>query len=134
MLKLTNGRVFSGFENHHLASAYLKNTLVESWETHFDILDRTCSNRFRSPYDVNQYIFAFRQLVNGDFSPANSDSRGKHMRICQDNHHIIDVLKNEKIKMICINDTEESIDFETASNQLVSAFEEKFPDKSDFEK
>jgi hypothetical protein len=43
-------------------------------------------------------------------------------------------LKNEKIKMICINDTEESIDFETASNQLVSAFEEKFPDKSDFEK
>ena len=134
MLKLTNGSIFSGFENHHLPSAYFRKTLEQSWETHFDILDRTCTNRFRSPYDVNQYIFAFRQLVNGDFSPVNSTSRGKHTRICKDNQHIISALKNEKIKMICINDTEENIDFERAKTEIISAFEEKFPEKSSFEK
>ena len=134
ILKLANGSVFTGFENHHLASAYLKSTLAESWEAHFDILDRTCMSRFRSPYDVNQDIFAFRQLVSGNFHPVNPASRGMHTRICQDNQHIINALKNEKIKMICINDTEEKIDFESAAKQIVSAFEEKFPNKSAFEK
>ena len=72
--------------------------------------------------------------MNGDFSPVNSASRGKHTRICQENHHIIATLKNEKIKTICINDTEENINFEKAVNQIVLAYEEKFPNKSNFEK
>lgn len=134
VLKLVNGSVFSGFENHHLPSAYLKSTLVESWEAHYDILDRTSSSRFRSPYDVNQYVFAFRQLVTGNFCPASPSSRGRHMRICQDNSHIINTLKDESVKLICINDTVENIDFEAASDSIALAFEEKFPNKSAFEK
>ena len=134
MLKLTNGSVFSGLENHHLATPYLKSTFEEVWEYHYDILDRTCSSRFRSPYDVNQYIFTYRQLVSGNFYPVNSYSRGKIMRICQDNSHITSALNDNKNKIICINDTVENIDFYTASKQIASVFEEKFPNKSAFEK
>ena len=41
---------------------------------------------------------------------------------------------NNKYKVICINDENNSYDYEESSVKVRRAFEEKFPEKSEFEK
>ena len=45
----------------------------------------------------------------------------------------IEYLKKQKGKVICLNDTEDEIDFELHKEMIIAAFEELLPDKSSFE-
>lgn len=134
ILKLENGTLFAGLEDHHLAAAYQKKTLEEQWLATPDVLDRVCKNRFRTPFDVNQYVFRYRQLAQGRFSPVSKASRGKLVRIDGDMDVILGAIGDERNKMICINDTPEQVDFERAKEQIAAAYERKLPTKSIFEK
>lgn len=58
---------FPGFYQHHLPSAIKKFTIEEVWNAEQDILDKTCMNKFRSPYDVNQWLFREWQLAGNNF-------------------------------------------------------------------
>ena len=59
-LKLENAGVFQGFEDHHLANAYLKETLEETWKESMDILNYTCRNKFRTA--LRDLFFHFTKL------------------------------------------------------------------------
>ena len=96
------------------------------------ILDETSKNRFRSKNDVNQYLFANWQMASGNFFPRKT-SIGKFFRIGDNNKKIVDTIRRGKYKLICLNDSSEISDFETAKQEINGAFEERFPFKSSYE-
>ena len=134
IIKLENGPVFTGIENHHLPCAYLKQSFVDAWDADFTLLDKVSANKFRTAFDVNQSVFRYRQFATGMFSPVSEKFRGKLLRIENNNTHIFETLADERYKMVCINDTPEKIDFDRVSAEIVSAYEKKLPEKSMFEK
>lgn len=134
ILKLENRKFFVGLENHHLASAYLKETYDKVWQDCYEILDKVCSNRFRSPYDISQSIFRYYQIAEGKFYPVSKQSRGRSFSISNNNDGLIDAIQKEKYKIICINDTPAKLDFDIVRNEILFAYEKKLPDKSEFEK
>ena len=134
ILKLENKQFFSGLENHHLASPYLKQTYHRVWQQSFTLLDKVCTHKFRSPYDVSQSIFRYYQIAQGAFYPVSKRSRGKTFSIAEDNTPLIQAIKRAEYKLVCINDTPRAIDFEKAKKQILAAYETKLPQKSTFEK
>ena len=76
ILKLENNNVFAGFETHHMASAYLKSIFNDVWQDEKVLMEQTCENKFRSPLDVSQQVFRYRQIATGNFSPVSKKSRG----------------------------------------------------------
>ena len=129
---------FPGFYQHHLPSSLKKSTFEAVWAAEPDILDRTCSNKFRSMYDVNQWVFREWQLANNGFCPRSlktgkcffpdRDGMGEFERAAA-------LIAKGKKKLVCINDcplTEE--EFMTCSQILRDGFERSLPEKSGFEK
>ena len=134
ILKLENKNLFVGFDDHHLASPFLKSTFEEVWEKDGEVLDKICYNRFRTPYDVSQRIFRYWQLASGKFSVVSKKSRGKYLNLSDDLlGKLQEILADEDCKMLCINDSDYA-DFDYCKSIVVKSFEKKFPEKSTFEK
>lgn len=134
LLKLCNISCFVGFQEHHLPNPYVKQTFLDVWNAMPDLLDQVSGNRFRTPFDVNQYIFRYWQLATGQFSPVSPASRGKYLSIAYPMDCIEATLNDPGIKMVCVNDTPYDIDLEKALAQVVAIYEKKLPGKSTFEK
>ena len=99
-----------------------------------DVMHRTCKNRFRTPLDVNPYVFRYWHLASGQFSPVSQASRGKYLSVSHSMDDIVSTLNNPKVKMVCVNDTSRKVDFEETMSRIVAAYEKKLPNKSAFEK
>ena len=126
---------FPGILNAHLPNAFLKSTFETVWEKEKDVLEETSSHKFRDVMDVNQWIFEDWQLASGNFYPRNAKI-GKTYAICDDddfNQKIYNIIRNQKMKMICVNDMVLETDFESKKKQLLNAFEKILPEKSSFE-
>lgn len=134
ILKLENCNSFQGFEDHHLPSVFLKSTLEESWQESSEILHYTCGNKFRTPLDVNQYIFRYKQLAEGKFHPVSRSSRGKYIAFMENSDSIAETIMNPKYKMVCVNDVPDVQNFEEAAKALHLIYEQKLPEKSEYEK
>ena len=134
ILKLENSGIFQGFEDHHLASAYMKSTLEETWEQSADILHYTCKNKFRTPLDVSQYVFRYKQLAQGKFSPVSKRSRGKYVFMRSSISSITSDILGSTHKMLCINDVPGVPNYEEIAAAVIEAYEKKLPNKSSFEK
>lgn len=124
---------FPGFFYQHLPSNFLKSTLEEVWTAAADILDETSKDKFRSKQHVNQWLFKYWQLAAGTFEPKTiRDGRCYHLRdkgvenLCQS-------IRENRYKLICINDTDQTTDFEMKKEQIKQAFEEVLSEKSSFE-
>ena len=50
------------------------------------------------------------------------------------NSKLINDLQKSLHSILCINDSSTNIDFEKAKKELITVLEQKFPDKSSFEK
>ena len=124
---------FVGFELKHIPQAYLKSTLKEVWEKEYSVLDRTSSNKFRSRFDVNQWLFRYWQIASGKFVPEKTNN-GMFLDIGKDDDDIKQAITQQKYKMICLNDGIIDIDFESEKKKICSWFDEIFPNKSMFEK
>ena len=134
ILKLENAGIFQGFEDHHLASAYLKATLNEAWSDSREILHFTCKNKFRTPLDVNQSIFRYKQLAQGRFYPVSKKSRGKFVSMRREIPAIVEDILTSPHKMLCINDAPDLPNYEEIAVAVLSAYEKRLPNKSSFEK
>ena len=131
-LSLLNYNTFVGFHNYHLPVPYLKKTFDEVWEREKDILDLTMSFKFRNNRDsVNHWLFQYWQFASGNFVQRKQNF-GKFTKISESETEKY-ILKS-KYKIICINDTDKTINFEDAKRKIISSFEAKFPNKSSFEK
>ena len=129
-------RHFTGFTINHLPYSIRKSTLNEIWEREYDILDKTCSHRFRNSDDVNIWLATNWQFVKGDFIPR-SINFGKYEYISDDETHNFEVyncIKKMKNKTICINDDVQDGNYVEIKKNLIEAFESRFPQKSSFEK
>lgn len=128
-------KAFPGIHNSHLPTSFIKSTYKELWEKEYDILDETCSHKFRYALDVNQWLFKNWQMVKGDFCPRTPNI-GKSFALDDDkeyNNMVYDVIRKQKYKMVCVNDMVNEDDFETCRDDLKRAFNDILPEKSGFE-
>ena len=123
---------FPGLLYAHTTTNLLKKTLKIVWEKEYHILDQTCSCRFRQQTNVNQWLFKYWQLADGTFYPlSNYFSHCFHIKdnvssACQ-------AIRQARYKVICINDTAKTQNFEQLSEQVKRTFSTKFPQKSFYE-
>ncbi len=127
---------FTGFYNYHFPYSITKRVLNELWEKEPEVLDRTCSHRFRDSNDVNIWLASYWQYASGAFSPRNP--RIGHLTCVsddQDNNAVVyNHIRAKKSKIIVINDTIEKADSNVIRKELIEAFDSILPNKSSFEK
>jgi len=125
---------FIDFEIPHSHASFLKSTFFTVWEKEKAILEKTCSHKFRSVLDVNQYLFQEWQIMSGNFAPAGID---KMFRYFDTFPRDIDALKETILRqsraVICVNDTQRNSDFTGTKEAVIRAFDTILPDKSAFE-
>lgn len=123
---------FPGFLYSHTTTNLLKSTLEEVWEKEYDILDRTCSCQFRQQTNVNQWIFKYWQLAGGRFVPVSA--KDKHcFHVKEDIEPVRQSLIKKQYKIMCINDTGKTTDFEKKAKLVRESFAILLPKKSTFE-
>lgn len=121
------------FMDPHVAVPFLKSTFEEVWRAEPALMKHTSHARFRDNESVNPYIFRYWDLARGNFAPANPDKAGYAMNqqeveaACKD-------IRQGRHALICLNDSEICDDFEEYKNKLIQAFEERYPQKSSFER
>ena len=125
---------FVAFWESHLAHAYLKKTFEEVWTQHGDRL-RQVNSRFRSASDINQWLFSYWQMAEGDFHPANflNDSRFFY-EIEKDCSEIVDSICQHKYSVILMNDSSSIQNYQQTIERIEHAFATTLPVKSVFEK
>lgn len=130
-LILSIWNTFPSFLEVHLPNSYLKSTFEDVWAVEEELLRKTCENKFRSPTDCNQWLMRYWQLASGEFVPR-SPKIGKMFSVLEEKE-IIDCINYQRKKLICINDSEQVVDFENCRNNINQAFVNLLPDKSSFE-
>lgn len=124
---------FSAFYNPHLQQPFLKSTLEDVWDAENELIDETCSHRFRNNEDVNQWLFRYWQFAKGNIIQSGK-MRGKFFSIGNDDNEIHDAILNSKYKTVCLSDDDINYDFQKEQVFLQGLFEKKLPEKSSFEK
>lgn len=133
-LLLNKWPYMAGFDNFHVAAPFLKSTFEQVWAKEYETLDKTSSSKFRSVYDVNQYIFQLWQIYTGKFTPKSIKESGTFFNLSNNNSELFDFIDNQKGDLICINDSDLTIDYDKVKKDLISHFEMVLPEKSSFEK
>lgn len=126
--------LFSGLYTTHGPAPLCKSTYETLWEKEYEILDTTCSHKFRHCDDVNQYLLREWQKLSGNFVPFNVCRHFEYFNISDDNRKLVSVIKKQKKPVVCINDANDKINFEAAKTEINAAFETIFPKKSSFER
>ena len=124
----------AGFDNFHTAAPFLKQTFNDVWEKNFNELETTAKNKFRDVSDINQYVFQLWQIYTGNFTPKSIRETGSFFNLSDDNSELFNVIDEQKTDVLCINDSNLSIDYEKATKELAEHFDKILPDKSSFEK
>ena len=130
---LSNVKYFSLFDYDHLPSPLFKSTYNKVWDEYRERINQTCLNKFRCDLDINQYIFKWWNICEGNFVQKNPKF-GKCFTLHNDNSELIDSIEKNKYKYICINDTNDFDDFEKVKAEVNKAFEDILGEKSTFEK
>src|SRR5699024_3001211 len=123
---------FASFSTRHIPHPYLKSTFKEGWENEEEILNKTSKSKFRSNDNVNQWLMRYWQLASGNFQPGKVKD-GKNFMLTNHNEEALRSIKNQKYKMICLNDTVKITEFEKVKNEIINSFEGILDEKSDFE-
>lgn len=121
-----------GYKDMHLPMAHLKSTMEKVWQMESIELTRTSENKFRTVADINHWVFNYWNIEEGKFYPQKRNF-GKYVTL-NDFDKVEKVLHKSKYKTICINDDYNVTDYAVKMKRLIELFEEKFPEKSQFEK
>lgn len=126
---------FVGFRRRHIEQPYLKSVFDEAWEKEAGMLTES-STRFREDATLTPYFFRYWQFASNKFYPVRLKEGRKILIIPEKITKILECLKDKRIKSLCLNDTQKCSDedYDIIKPILVKAFEEKFPNKSIFEK
>lgn len=123
---------FTCFHSRHLPISYLKSSFNEVWEAEKQVLQNTCTHRFRSVEDIADWVMKDWQVCQGKVAPRSS-KWGLHFELGQDNKMVCDAIRMQKYKTICINDSSTDIDFDATKEALIQSFQHVLPEKSAFE-
>lgn len=123
---------FPGMLQQHLPTSFLKSTFVEVWDRYHDILDETCSNRFRQMTDVNQWVLKEWQIACGNFYPRSLKA-GKSIPAYRIDA-AVSCIKNQESPLFCLNDTEMTEEeFQRCAKLIQESFSTILPSVSHFE-
>jgi len=118
----------------HLPQPHLKSTIEELWRKASQIMDTTCSHRFRGDDGVNQWLACAWNMVSGRFYPANEKRRGVFSQLRKDHlPRICDTIRQQSFPMLCWDDKEYTSELEQCFVEVSQAFEKLLPEKSSFE-
>lgn len=130
---------FTGFKSYHIPYSYRKSTYEKVWDKEYELLDKTCSHKFRQAGDLNHFIFTYWHIAEGKFVPR-SVKVGKRFNLNSYNgekdvnNKVYKAITKQQYKMICANDRVfNDDDFEKIKNKLNNSFNKILPNKSDFE-
>lgn len=125
---------FVGFKNPHLPVAYLKETFMELWEKEQELLSNTCEFKFRNKQNVNHWLMRYWQFTTGSFMPRDTNI-GYCYSLTNQNEEIFSAIKNQKYKMICVNDNDSDpiTNFILEKDLLKQSFNDILPEKSSYE-
>jgi hypothetical protein len=132
VLMLPYGK-FSGFRYTHMPSPFLKSMYEKVWQEEGEILDMVCRNKFRTVFDVNQYLIKYWQYMEGQYEPQSMQI-GKFYTIGLDDERICKTLKKRECKMVCLNDDARISNFDREKQDIINAFDAFLPEKSSYEK
>ena len=124
---------YTGIYNFHTCIAYNKKIIEEIWQLEGDNLETTMNNKFRTINDYNHWIYRYWNLMSGKFVPSSA-KRSCFYDLQNNNEKFFNNLKNKKYKVVCLNDSDENLDFNKVKDETIRCFEELFPNKSKFEK
>ncbi len=118
----------------HLAHPHLKSTFEEIWNHCLDVLDVSCSHKFRADDQVNQWLAIAWNLAKGRFFPAHENERGRIWNISPNNiNQINESIRQQLCPQVCLNDSQYNSEPEQCSKVIIEAFESILPTKSEFE-
>ena len=118
----------------HLATAQLKSTFQEAWDTCPGILEDTSSKPFRTREQVNQWLLCGWNQAKGAFHPVLPNSQGCHFNVstaCID--EVCSIIRKQSIPQICLNDSEHNDNPERCFREIRAALDSILPEKSGFE-
>ena len=124
---------FPGLRYFHGPNAYRKSTLEEVWERAGSELEITCSHRFRTHKDINQYLFLWWQWCRGRFVPDGMNRKLKLIDTRREIETLTSAIEDPRAPILCINDNAEA-DFEKKKEQLIRSFQKVLGEKSSFER
>ena len=128
---------FTGFYNYHFPYSLTKSVLRELWEKEPEVMDTTCSHRFRNSNDVNIWLACYWQYATGQFTPRSPKIGYKSYVSTNEEHNksVFEHIKKQKTKLIVINDDiPGNYDIMKIRCGLIDAFDHILSDKSSFEK
>lgn len=126
---------FTSFYEFHVSVNFLKSTFQEVWKKEYEELNEVCKHKFRDfKLDLNQWLMRDWQLASNNFVVRNANF-GK-LYTLDNNTDVSKILKNNKHKVVCLNDSEEIEDkkFVELKEKIIHCFEKRLPQKSSFEK
>lgn len=126
---------FINFKDRHYEQPFLKSVLDEAWEKESEMLTKSCS-RFREDINLSPYFFRYWQFATNRFYPIKLKHALKFVLLPEYIPKIIAALKNKNVWSLCANDTTRISEdnFEKYKCIIQQAFEDKFPNKSQYEK
>lgn len=117
----------------HIHIPYAKKVIKELWEKEYQLIDATCKNKLRTRESVTLWLAHYWQFLSGDFYPQKPIGKFFHTASMSCSDGAIKYLKKQKGKVICLNDSENEVDFEIHKKMVSEALRELLPDKSSFE-
>ena len=126
--------LYTGFYTVHGPAPFCKKTFGCLWEKEKELLQATCSHRFRSQEDVSPYLLREWQKLSGEFYAKNITGDFAYFNIQNRNDRLVRLISRQAKKIVCINDTEEPIDFAKAKHEINGALQQILPQKSSFER
>lgn len=124
---------FEGFSERHTEMPILRSSMEDMWEKEPEMLHKSCT-KFRNDISLNSSFIRYWQFAQNKFHPVKHEDNKKDLSV--ENLPIIrKMLTNKKISSVCLNDTPRfpESDFSIIQQEVLSLFEKKFPNKSDFE-
>lgn len=121
------------FVPEHVPTSFLKKTFYDVWSVENELLEKTCFNKFRTQNDVSQWIFQFWQMASGEYSERTKKISQYYEINSKSINKTIEEIRNKKYKLICINDSEDTDNFEENKEKIINMFEKMYPNKSKFE-
>ena len=133
-LRYAFNKTFPGFVIPHLSVAYLKKDFEKVWLKEEEELIKTQHNKFRCSTDITHFLIRNWRMCEGNFIPKKSI--GKYFSIDTEKsaREVAFAIKTNKFPEICLNEQCSGKKFESIKEIVNTAFEEKYPEKSIFEK
>ena len=124
---------FPGLLYQHACNSFLKSTFTTVWAKEFELLDQTCSHRFRKQGDLNQWVMKFWQLAEGNFE-VRREKFAYCYHVKESNFEkLLQDIPSGRHSLLCVNDTARTINFEDKKAKLKVVLEDCFSEISSFE-